>query len=58
VPAAIVGTDSLRSLGPIRVSFGAPVDVDDLRGRPLREAAQEATDRLMAAIGELEKHLR
>jgi 1-acyl-sn-glycerol-3-phosphate acyltransferase len=57
VPAAIKGTDRLARLGPLRVAYGQPVAIDDLRGREIREASQEATDRLMAAIGELEATL-
>jgi 1-acyl-sn-glycerol-3-phosphate acyltransferase len=57
IPAAIRGTDALRKLGPIRVTYGQPVDLDDLRGRDPREAAQEATDRLMAEIRRLETTL-
>ena len=36
IPAAIRGTDALRKLGPIRVTYGQPVDLDDLRGRDPR----------------------
>ena len=58
IPAAIAGTDRITRLGPLRVAYGAPVELDDLRdGRDLREAAQIGTDRLMAAITELEKML-
>jgi 1-acyl-sn-glycerol-3-phosphate acyltransferase len=57
VPAAVKGTERLLSLGPIRVVYGAPVELDDLRERDAREAALEATDRLMARIGELEASL-
>lgn len=57
VPAAIRGTDRLRRLGPLRVAYGEPVPLDDLRGRDEREAAQEATDRLMAEIARLEAAL-
>ena len=57
VPAAIAGTDNLRRLGPLRVMYGAPIELDDLHGQEPREAARVATDRLMAAIGELEKGL-
>jgi 1-acyl-sn-glycerol-3-phosphate acyltransferase len=57
VPAAIAGTDRLRRLGPLRVVYGAPVPVDDLRGLEPARAAREATDRLMAAIHELEASL-
>jgi 1-acyl-sn-glycerol-3-phosphate acyltransferase len=57
IPAAIKGTDALRKLRPLRVAYGAPVPLDDLRGREPREAAQEATDRLMAEIVRLEHAL-
>jgi 1-acyl-sn-glycerol-3-phosphate acyltransferase len=57
IPAAVSGTDRLRRFGPLKVAYGAPVDIDDLRGRDVREAAQEATDRLMARIEELEASL-
>jgi len=57
IPAAIAGTDRITRLGPLRVAYGAPVRLDDLRDTELREAAQIGTDRLMAAIGELEGSL-
>jgi 1-acyl-sn-glycerol-3-phosphate acyltransferase len=58
VPAAVRGTGHLRRFAPISVVYGAPVDIDDLRGAAdLREAAQVATDRLMARIEELEASL-
>lgn len=58
VPAAVAGTDRLLALGPIRVAFGMPVEIDDLRASAdVRDASQEATERLMAAIGELEASL-
>jgi 1-acyl-sn-glycerol-3-phosphate acyltransferase len=57
VPAGIVGTDRLTRLAPLRVAYGPPVAIDDLRGREVRDVAQEATDRLMAAIDELEESL-
>jgi 1-acyl-sn-glycerol-3-phosphate acyltransferase len=57
VPAALSGTDRLLRLGRLRVAYGAPVDIDDLRGRDIAEAAQEATVRLMARIHELESSL-
>jgi 1-acyl-sn-glycerol-3-phosphate acyltransferase len=50
VPAAVKGTDRLLRLGPIRVAYGTPVDIDGLD-------AQHATDRLMDAIEELEASL-
>jgi 1-acyl-sn-glycerol-3-phosphate acyltransferase len=54
VPAAIRGTDRLSRLGPLRVAYGTPVELDDLRDRDEREAAEIGTERLMAAISELE----
>jgi 1-acyl-sn-glycerol-3-phosphate acyltransferase len=57
VPAAIAGTDKLVQLGPLRVAYGAPIELDDLRGLDVRDAAQVATDRLMARIAELEASL-
>jgi 1-acyl-sn-glycerol-3-phosphate acyltransferase len=57
VPAAVKGTDGLRRLAKLRVAYGAPVDIDDLRGGEIAEAAQEATVRLMARITELEASL-
>jgi 1-acyl-sn-glycerol-3-phosphate acyltransferase len=57
VPAAVKGTDGLRRLARLRVAYGPPVDIDDLRGREIGEAAQEATVRLMARINELEASL-
>jgi 1-acyl-sn-glycerol-3-phosphate acyltransferase len=52
VPAGIVGTDRLGRLAQLRVAYGAPIPLDDLAGRD--DAAQVATERLMAAIAELE----
>jgi 1-acyl-sn-glycerol-3-phosphate acyltransferase len=57
VPAAIAGTDRLLRLGPLRVAYGPPVDLSGLNGADEREAAKEATDRLMAAIAELRETL-
>lgn len=55
IPAAVSGTDRLLALGPLRVAYGPPVDIDDLREMSdLRRDAQEATERLMARIAELE----
>jgi 1-acyl-sn-glycerol-3-phosphate acyltransferase len=49
VPAGIRGTDRLNRFGPLRVRYGAPIEVsDDL---------DATTDRLMAAIAELEASL-
>jgi 1-acyl-sn-glycerol-3-phosphate acyltransferase len=57
VPAAIKGTDRLSRLGPLRVAYGRPVPLDDLEGVEIGPASREATDRLMAAIAELEESL-
>ena len=35
IPAAIAGTDRITRLGPLRVAYGAPIELDDLR-RPRR----------------------
>ena len=53
VPAAIAGTDHILRLGPLRVSYDAPLDLADLEGLEPKRAAQIATDRLMARIEEL-----
>ena len=52
VPAGIVGTDRLGRLAQLRVAYGPPIPLDDLAGR--EDAPTVATERLMAAIGELE----
>jgi 1-acyl-sn-glycerol-3-phosphate acyltransferase len=57
IPAAIAGTDRIRRLGPLRVAYGPPVPLDDLRDGDQREAARVGTQRLMDAIGELEARL-
>jgi 1-acyl-sn-glycerol-3-phosphate acyltransferase len=57
VPAAIAGTESLSRLGPLRVAYGAPVELDDLKDLDLRRASKLATERLMEAIHSLEKTL-
>jgi 1-acyl-sn-glycerol-3-phosphate acyltransferase len=58
VPAAVAGTDRLLTLGPLRIAYGTPVDVDDLRDSDdFRRSSQEATERLMARILELEATL-
>jgi 1-acyl-sn-glycerol-3-phosphate acyltransferase len=57
VPAAITGTDRISRLGPLRVTYGPPVDLSDLDGRPRRDVAQIATERLMAEIEKLEASL-
>jgi len=56
VPAAIGGTDRLLRLGPLSVAYGPPVDLAGLEGDD-REAAREATTRLMADIDKLKAAL-
>jgi 1-acyl-sn-glycerol-3-phosphate acyltransferase len=50
VPAAIAGTDRLSRLGPLRVRYGKPIDLDGLDPRT-------ATQRLMAEIERLSEEL-
>jgi 1-acyl-sn-glycerol-3-phosphate acyltransferase len=58
IPAAVAGTDRLLRLGPLRVVYGEPLRMDDLRASDdLRGASQQATERLMARITELEASL-
>jgi 1-acyl-sn-glycerol-3-phosphate acyltransferase len=56
VPAAIGGTDRILRLGPLSVAYGPPVDFSGLDGDE-REAAREATVRLMADIERLKSNL-
>jgi 1-acyl-sn-glycerol-3-phosphate acyltransferase len=58
VPAGIAGTSELSRLARLRVVFGDPIDVGDLAGLPIEEAAQAATDRLSATILQLEATLQ
>ena len=55
VPAAIGGTESLMKLGPLRVAYGEPIELDDLKEMDIRRASRVATDRLMESIHALEK---
>ncbi|MBA3736632.1 MAG: 1-acyl-sn-glycerol-3-phosphate acyltransferase [Actinobacteria bacterium] len=61
VPAAISGADRLSRLGPLRVRYGKPIPLEDLKDRDRdqdqAEAAREATDRLMAEIDRLGEDL-
>jgi 1-acyl-sn-glycerol-3-phosphate acyltransferase len=58
IPAAVAGTDRLLRLGPLRIAYGPPIEIDDLRASDdLRSSSQEATERLMARIAELEASL-
>jgi 1-acyl-sn-glycerol-3-phosphate acyltransferase len=54
VPAGIAGTDRLARLGPLRVSYGVPIQVGDLAALTADDAARVATERLAAAVRELE----
>ena len=57
VPVAIKGTDRLSRLPKLKVSYGKPIPVDDLAGQPPRDAAAEATRRMMAEIERLHGEL-
>jgi 1-acyl-sn-glycerol-3-phosphate acyltransferase len=57
VPAAIGGTERLSRLGPLRVAYGPPIELDDLRDLDVRRASKIATERLMEAIHTLEQTL-
>jgi 1-acyl-sn-glycerol-3-phosphate acyltransferase len=57
VPAAIAGTGRLSRLERLRVRYGQPISLDDLRGKEIGIAAREATNRLMAEIRQLEEGL-
>jgi 1-acyl-sn-glycerol-3-phosphate acyltransferase len=57
VPAAVSGTDRLARLGPLRVRYGAPIELDGLGDLPAAEAARVVTERLQAAVTELEESL-
>jgi 1-acyl-sn-glycerol-3-phosphate acyltransferase len=57
VPAGIVGTERLARLGPLRVAYGPPIDLEDLAELPRAEQARLATDRLRHAIDGLERSL-
>ncbi len=51
VPAAIWGTQLLK--GPVRIRFGAPIDMSDLRTGPRPGRNQAATERIVDAIAAL-----
>jgi 1-acyl-sn-glycerol-3-phosphate acyltransferase len=57
VPAAVAGTERLARLGPLRVRYGAPIELDGLGDLPPPEAARVVTERLQAAVTELEESL-
>jgi 1-acyl-sn-glycerol-3-phosphate acyltransferase len=53
VPAALRGLDRLSRLAPMRLRFGTPIRLDDLRELDAHAAAKEATRRLWAEIQRL-----
>lgn len=57
VPAGIAGTEQLARLGPLRVAYGVPVELDDLHSLPLAERSRVATNRLQESIAGLERSL-
>ncbi|MGH3132346.1 MAG: lysophospholipid acyltransferase family protein [Gaiellaceae bacterium] len=57
VPAAVAGTNRLARLGPLRVRYGAPLELGDLTALPVSEGAHVATGRLQEAIAALERSL-
>jgi 1-acyl-sn-glycerol-3-phosphate acyltransferase len=57
VPAGISGTERLSRLGPLRVAYGPPIETCDLAGLEEGKAAAEATERLRAAVTELERSI-
>jgi 1-acyl-sn-glycerol-3-phosphate acyltransferase len=57
IPAGVYGSGRLLRFGRLRVAFGDPIVLDDLRGLPADEAARVATERLRSAITELEEAL-
>jgi len=57
VPAGIYGSGRLLRFGRLFVAFGDPIVVADLAGLAPDEAANLATERLKAAITELEEAL-
>jgi 1-acyl-sn-glycerol-3-phosphate acyltransferase len=57
VPAGIAGTNRLSTLGPLRVAYGVPIELDDLATSPIAEAAATTTERLRDAVLELERSL-
>ena len=54
VPAGISGTDHLLRFGQIRVAYGAPIPLDDLKDLDRKRAVSRATERMMESILRLE----
>jgi 1-acyl-sn-glycerol-3-phosphate acyltransferase len=57
LPAALAGLDRLTRLAPLRVRFGPPIRLDDLRRLGSHPAALEATRRLWGEVERLEAEL-
>jgi 1-acyl-sn-glycerol-3-phosphate acyltransferase len=57
VPAALRGLERLTRFRPMRLRFGPPIALDDLRTLPPHSAAVEATRRLWAEVERLEAEL-
>jgi 1-acyl-sn-glycerol-3-phosphate acyltransferase len=61
VPVAVLNTDRAQLWPPrfpqFRVAYGPPLDLDDLKGVPLRIAAAEATARWQVAVADLRRSL-
>jgi 1-acyl-sn-glycerol-3-phosphate acyltransferase len=62
IPMGLTGTPDFLPYGaqvprrfsrPIRVRFGKPIPMDDLKGLPRHDALEEATRRMEAAVAEL-----
>lgn len=54
VPMAIFGTRNLRGCGRIKVKIGQPISYEELtEGKPIKEALEEASNKIMERIGEL-----
>lgn len=57
VPVAVLNTERARLWPPrrpqFRVAYGPPLELDDLKGQPLRAAAAEATARWQRAVAGL-----
>jgi 1-acyl-sn-glycerol-3-phosphate acyltransferase len=57
IPAAVAGTDRLSRFTRLRVAYGKPVELGDLRSTDVREASRVATERLMDEIERLHRSL-
>ena len=53
----VLAANHWSSFDPLRVAYGAPIQVDDLADLPGGEAARIATDRLAEAVTALEQRV-